>query len=187
MSLPWPRPGDRLFKSGGYQALMAHILPVHREEVGIVAPGYKDAGDILIKSLAENGRNDALTLPIIFCYRQYIELRLKDIIGLVNTFEESGQSFKCIHDLKKLWLTLRSSIEEEIDEQDREAFDAVEECIMELHGVDNKGTKFRYPVSIADMKFHQVDLGNLKSVMDRVSAFLDALADQWEDGVRNKF
>ena len=191
MNIPWPRTGDRLFKPGGYWALAAHILAMHPEDVGIVAFGYKDAGDVLIESLAKNGRNDGLLLPIIFCYRQYIELRLKDIIGLVNTFEENDQSFEKIHDLEKLWSSLRRNIEEEIDEQDRESFDAVEECILELHGVDNKGTKFRYPASIFscidDMKFHQVDLGNLKSVMDRVSTFLDALADQWEDGVRNKF
>ncbi len=184
MDIPWPRSGDRLLQSGGHRALAAHILPACPEGVGIVAAGYKEAGDVLIKSLAENGRNDALVLPILFCYRQYIELRLKDIIRLINTFEETGQSFKEIHDLKKLWSSLRASIEEEIDEEDQEEFDAVEECIMELHRVDRKGTKFRYPDF---MEFDQIDLGNLKLVMGRASAFLDALADQWEEGIQNKF
>lgn len=181
MDTLWPRTSDQLFKSGGYRSLAACILP---KDIRLVATGYKDAADDLVQLLAEKGRNDALIFPIVFCYRQYLELQIKAITALVEKFEETGDDFKRLHDLKKLWSSLKPRIKTEIDEQDQEAFAAVEDCIMQFHEFDATGMAFRYPEPV---KMHQLDLGNLKAVMNRVSTFLEALADQWEAGVKNKF
>lgn len=181
MDTLWPRTNDRLFKSGGYRSLAACILP---KDIRLVAIGYKDAADALVVSLAERGRNDALVFPIVFCYRQYLELQVKAITVLVDAFEDTDEEFKRTHDLKKLWLSLRPRLESEIDAQDQKAFAAVEDCVLQFHDFDPTGMTFRYP---EPAKMHQLDLGNLKAVMSRVSTFLEALADQWEAGVANKF
>jgi hypothetical protein len=53
---------------------------------------------------------------------------------------------------------------------------------MELHAIDPRSTAFRYAqFSDAERVHHQIDLGNLKSVMGGIAAFLDALQDYWEN------
>lgn len=191
MDIPWPKSGDRLFKPGGYGALAAHTL-LSFNDIGLVASGYKTAGDALVERLAEHGRNDSLVLPILFCYRQYVELRIKDIIEKTNIFEGSGENYKKIHDLKELWEILKSNSRHSVHENVQEAFHAVEDCIMQFHRVDEKGLVFRYPDVLSfrqleDLGFHQIDLGNLKSVMDGIATFLDSTADVWEEGISNKY
>lgn len=47
------------------------------------AMGYKRAGDILVQYVADNDWDqDFLVYPITFLYRQYLELRLKELSGL---------------------------------------------------------------------------------------------------------
>ncbi len=55
---------------------------------------------------------------------------------------------------------------------------------MQFYDLDPTGMTFRYPEPV---KMHQIDLGNLKAVMNRVGTFLGSLADVWGDGVNNKF
>ncbi len=86
------------------------------------------------------------------------------------------------HDISELWDIMKAKPLPEASEEE-ESFEIVEGCLMEFHSLDKKGLAFRYPER---MKLQQVDLGNLKSVMGGVSAFLDAVADQWEDGIYNK-
>ena len=122
--IPWPRPQDKLFISGGRGNLAGHVLnPIFSSpaDFGITAEGYKAAGDALIDWMANNPRNDSLVPPTVFCYRQYVELRLKDIILLVNTSDQTGERYEKIHDLRRLWTTLLSGIGQRIDDANREA------------------------------------------------------------------
>lgn len=178
MTVPWPETGDSLFMAGGYRALLAFPLTGHPAlNDGIIASGYKDAGDALIQSLLDNGRNDGLVLPILFCYRHYMELRIKDIIEILNMIEDEGEHYSRTHDLKDLWSDLRSKVE--MDEDDQEAFESVEHCVMEFHEVDEKSMNFRYYK--CDFLLKQIDLGHLHSVMEKIAKFLDALLAQQED------
>ncbi len=80
----WPRKGDTLFQPGGYQHLAACIVT----DFSLAATGYQDAASLLIASLNAAERNDALVFPIIFCYRQYLELKLKVLAGHLRAFAE---------------------------------------------------------------------------------------------------
>lgn len=177
MQIPWPRKGDRLFKIGGYRNLRGWIL----SEFSIAAVGYKEAADILIEVLAQRRRDDSLVLPIVFCYRQYIELRLKALTETIRVF--TGDEFKRTHDLTTLWSPLRERLlDDGFEEGEQRALAAVDTCIAELNGMDPGATVFRYP-TFTDAKRlnYEIDLGNLKSVIGRLSVFLDALQDYWED------
>lgn len=136
MEIPWPKTKDRLFKGGGSGALWAHTLSNVRD-IGLLAAGYKQSGDVLIEHLAKHGRNDGLVLPILFCYRQYLELRLKDIISKVHTFEETGDSFRRNHDISELWDIMKAKALSEASEEE-ESFEIVEGCLMEFHSLDNR-------------------------------------------------
>lgn len=177
MDTVWPRSGDRLFKQGGYRNLGVSIL----SDTSFAAVGYKDAADSLVEIPNAQGRNDALVFPIIFCYRQYLELRLKSIAESIRDF--SGEDFRRTHDLLALWKPIVRHHDEQIGEEDAEAFAAVTACLSEINALDPRASSFRYPAfeTMAEIN-HQVDLGNLRSVMNRLATFLDALHDQFTNG-----
>lgn len=175
MDIPWPRRGDRLFRKGGRGSLAGVTIP----DLAIAAGGYKTAADALVGQLDESGRDDSLLAPIIFCYRQYIELRLKGIIK--STRWLTGKEPRYVHDLVELWEPLRNELVDEAEGRESDELAVVDACIRKLNEVD-PGTAFRYPaLSTLKSEVVQVDLANLKAVVGRLAMFLDALHDSWED------
>jgi len=176
MEIPRPRKGDRLFKPGGSWNLFAWTIA----DMSVAACGYKEAADTLVARLASGSRNDGLVAPIVYCYRQYLELRLKMITESASWI--TGKKFKHDHNLLNLWQPLEQQLTQELQERDREALEAVDACIREMHEIDPSGTAFRYPEFVSlNQKAHQLDLGNLKEVMGRVAVFLDGTQDAWSD------
>src|SRR2546423_1063184 len=77
---PWPHKGDRLFTSEGTWRDTA-VLNANRDNLYLYAVGYKLAGDSLVERvIAGQKDHDSLVFPIAFAYRQYLELRLKQLI-----------------------------------------------------------------------------------------------------------
>lgn len=57
-------------------------LALGHDRWSIYAIGYKDAADLLVDNIEGNGRqHDFLVYPIVFLYRQYLELAIKDVIS----------------------------------------------------------------------------------------------------------
>lgn len=177
-----PLVGDKLFKTGGVGNLWAHTLP---SEYGMIAVGYKNAADKLIEFLEHDSRDDSLVFPIMFCYRQYTELKLKEIGCLYKVFDESDPEVKKGHALHKLWIGLKQRIHRELDRDERKVLEVVEDLIKEFDNADHDSFTFRYPGEkwLIDDPLRQLDLGNLRAVMDRLAMFLDSFADYLEAGV----
>ena len=75
--MPWPRAGDQLFVAASDWWMNASV------NLGsgnlLIATGYQRGGDLLVETVASNRHEaDALVYPIVFCYRQYLELLLKE-------------------------------------------------------------------------------------------------------------
>lgn len=119
-------------------------------------------------------------MPALFCYRNYMELKLKSIIEVLGLIEDDGSTYDRTHNLKILWEVAKSGMATHIDDDagDDEALLAVEACVMEMHRIDDAGVGFRYPVGI---ELDQVDLGNLAEVMDKVANFLGGSFDYLEN------
>ena len=181
MNGDWPTLEDRIFVPGGNRNLAGHLLnPIvdFPAKFGPVAGGFKAAGDALVDWLETNPRDDSLVSPLIFCYRQYVELKLKDIAVLVNAIEGTVDNHKSIHNLQYLFDPLKSDIEQCLGEDDQETLAAVECIIMQFNNADCDSTTFRF--LDRRMPFHQVDLGNLRVVMGKLANFLDSLTDYLE-------
>ena len=179
MEIPWPQEGDKVFVEGPRACCMATEC-AGSHELGIMAAGYKEASDILVEHVERHGRNDALVYPIIFGYRQYLELRIKALVVIVNRSNYSEEAFQTTHDFHKLWNPIRSCLWKELQKSDRIPFQIVENVINDFQGIDPKSDGFRFPSNI---KQFNIDLANLRDVMNRVSMFLDSLSDYWHAGV----
>lgn len=183
----WPREGDCLFRQDerGYDTEIA-ACPAERSYR--MKEAFKEAADLLVNHAEEKRGNVSRNMvwPIVFCYRQYIELALKDVIAKHgNDVEPSISSNWKKHPGKKhllrpLWesckkimaATLVNTTVDEIPE-----IAAVEACINEFDEIDD-GYSFRFPTDAEgkpiEISIPSVDLQHLQEVMDCLYAFFDA-------------
>lgn len=143
----------------------------------------------------KTGRENHLVFPIIFLYRHYIELVLKEII--VNNWEYLGISkpFPLIHDVNELWKICRENLQEvdklvdsqyaESEDYEREvikSYDALGSDICRFAEVDPNSQYFRYPVDskgnpvIMDIKQLAKLLSELPKLISRISYQLDGIS-----------
>lgn len=117
--------------------------------IELYAIGYKEAGDRLVEFVLAKARDqDVMVFPILFLYRQYIELRLKEIIREGRILLEEGSSYPKHHKISDLWNTAKS-IAIRVFENDNEPpdFDYAEHVITEFSKIDPESFSFRYPES----------------------------------------
>ena len=115
----------------------------------LYATGYKDAGDRLVELvLAELKGRDTLIYPIVFLYRQYIELRLKEIIKQGQVLLEKPEKTEKTHNLETLW-TAAKKIIDQVFEHETDSSDSLkyaEHVINEFSKIDRRSYSFRYPI-----------------------------------------
>jgi hypothetical protein len=141
----WPRAGDRLFGFEGNRHLQVFIA----ESTDFYAhvEGYKRAGDSLIEELRKEPRVlgiNYLVFPVVFLYRHFVELSIKDVIAHGNYLSTMRSEFPTNHDLLPLWTEARKVLAP-FGGCRTEDLDAVESIIAELDRIDPKSFSFRYP------------------------------------------
>jgi|SRR5215510_2689719 len=191
-ALPWPRKGGTLFDSADdwYHNACVNWLPDGWDAYAI---GYKRAGDILVGHVVDTHRDmDTIVFPIVFNYRQYIELRLKGLIRDGRRLLDEQEPFPPTHNLQKLWSTCRDLIFK-IEPNNSDAdIEAVDEAIEQFCFVDFGSDGFRYPVdrngnpSLPDALRH-INLRQLRDAMDRLAAFLDAASTMFSVYLDHKY
>lgn len=114
---------------------------------------------------------------MIFCFRQFIELRLKELHYFGAKFSGIKEDFQKTHDL----IALFDDFEKEIipclnPNYDKKLFQAVRKLIIEFNSLDPQSMSFRYPVDKELNPSHALsnfDIDNFKDVMDKLSNFFD--------------
>jgi len=179
--MEWLHDKEKLFeKDDGYQCLMnAHICP-HMLSISCLGRYYKDGAENLINAVFENrSALDILIYPIVFLYRQYLELIIKDLISTARQLEEKGDSFPYTHNLKDLWAEAEELIESHYKDKSPKQLKYVQNCIDDFHKYDPESFAFRY---LKDKKgnycLEQLKYMNLLTfheTMTRLSNFLDCI------------
>jgi hypothetical protein len=175
--LPWPRAGDQVFISGDDWWMNACVN--WGGGWTLYAIGYRSAGDVLVERVEKDrGEADALVYPIVFCYRQYLELMLKDTLMEARRYYRIAETFDAKHSLVHHWRPLRLLLEKRWS-SDPDPLDAVEENLRQFDEVDGGSFAFRYSVtrqgepSLPDEMQH-INLRNLREVVQRIGTFLEA-------------
>jgi hypothetical protein len=176
-SIPWARKGDQLFNGDADWWNNACLNYMH-DQWDMYADGYKRAGDLLVECVKTAHRDqDILVFPIVFLYRQYIELRLKELIKDGNLLFNIPEKFPKHHKIDELWKRARKILERVWPEGAAEDLDAVEECIQQFSEKDPFSMAFRYPVdkdgnpSLSSLR--HINLRNLSEIVDRIGFLLD--------------
>ena len=123
------------------------IIANKRDEWYHYSFGYLKAAEIIESDLIKNPIDrDFLIYPLIYLYRHYLEIVMKDIIIITNKLlGYSGFTPKGGHDLMRLWNESQNILKEFYDDYPEPA-SSIEEKIKEFYNVDIKSDNFRYPI-----------------------------------------
>jgi hypothetical protein len=174
-----------LFMASSDEQTNARINQYARYGLDLFAGSYKTAADILVHHVVQNNTDkDALVYPIVFLYRQYLELRLKEIIREGKLFEDEGNEFPKIHRLHDLWPSVKEIIEKVYsheDSNDSSGLDVTEHVIKEFKAIDPESMSFRYPedtkgnLHLTGLDY--VDIKGLAETIEEVFLFLEGISD----------
>ena len=108
----WPRKGDTLFTKSIDLQKNASLASDPRTRLILMTEGYKKAADLMVKHAAsELSDRDFLAFPIIFNYRQFLELSLKYLLSTYGDHVGVNENWRS-HNLVFLW----SEVEKILDE-----------------------------------------------------------------------
>ena len=146
----------------------------------ICALGYKEAAEELANRLIkDNFHIDALIFPICFLYRQYVELRLKEIIRSGRQLIDESGEFPKHHKIEHLWETAKVIIVNAIDSDLSEVIPdigLIEHVVSEFVKYDPESFSFRYPT---DKKGNNLLEGikyiNIRNLAEYMKKFSDAM------------
>ena len=119
----------------------------YHDPLELYATAYKEAADKLAKEVINSHRQqDTLVYPIVFLYRQYIELRLKEIIREGRRLLEEPRGFPMHHRIHDLWPIAKKIIEKVfVDEDAKQNYEFAEHVFAEFSNYDPESFSFRYP------------------------------------------
>jgi hypothetical protein len=178
---PWPRRGDDPFELVGGSRLVACLNFTHDEPwIGYVE-GFKRLADVGVAHIEETGHgHDFLVYPIVYAYRHHIELSLKLIIRTARKLLDEPAGVPKTHNLLRLWDEAEPLLRRVGGPE--ETFRDVRECLIRFTRLDPSAESFRYPVratgDVALPGVDNVDLGQVRAVVERLSMFLDCAAEE---------
>lgn len=164
--------------------------------------GYKEAGTLLLNKIQEDSRQYILIYPMVFAFRQYIELQLKEIIVNNRRYLDIFGDFPNIHNIDKLWAYLRKDLQnidrdadpgfiETKDYQEiLKQYDLLEVALKRFAEWDPDSTRFRYPVDsrglpiVVDLK--EINLKELSGLIESITNTLDAISAGAYEFLRQK-
>ncbi len=143
----------------------------------VYADGYKRAADLLVENLETTYDVNTVVYPIMFLYRQYIELTLKEIIAYGNYLNEQSNTGRVSHDLEALWPECRSVIEKHLPEVTAKDVQKIERLVEKFSELDPTSTTFRYPAKRDGKSSFPYNLGpiNLRQTAEAMKEFSSLL------------
>ncbi len=193
----WPEEYKKLFIQKGDYYEFSHF-GWGSEQVqfyGYIA-GYKDSADLLIEN-AIDSKNisvlDTVIFPVLFLYRQFIELSLKQSIIILNGENKEDMS-KTIgninHDLIEAWKKYSDIMSNSMSENELKTLKIVGKYIQEFHEIDKGSFNFRYPITKKmELVFgseKRINLLHLKNIINEISNYFNGSLDYIHDQLQNK-
>lgn len=172
-----PTGQDGLFKLTG-DAYLNACIGWRGPDWNLYAAGYKTAADMLADHVIQKAvRQDTLVYPILFLYRQYIELSIKEIIRSGLLLLEREGKVPQHHDLGQLWRDAEKLLTEMFPGDSVEQVQETGRIIRDFNKVDPQSDAFRYPVNKRGEQTLQgiryINIENVREVVERLTVILE--------------
>jgi len=153
----------------------------------LYATGYKEAADILVSQVEQKeGYQDMLVYPIVFLYRQYLELSIKDLIRQVRKLQDIHEPIPKIHHIDKLWRICSDLLRQIAPGDSEDELKHIERLMGEFCTVDPTSMAFRYPEDLEGNPslpgIRHINVRNVKEIIAKIAVILDgadALIDNY--------
>lgn len=187
-----PKKGEKLFKGTNNYYHFSHFGWGLKSQFYGYIKGYKsvsDAAVILAVNSKDIAKLDTYVFPIIFNYRQFLELSLKSLY-LDYSDDEPKKRLETInkvsHNLIKIWNKVEPILLSTSDTiHHKELLDTVKSYVKQYHDMDEGSFNFRYPITKQlDPVFNKeerIDIVNLKQRMEELSNFFDGMDGALDD------
>ena len=158
----------------------------------IYATGYKDAADVLAAHIEEHQvRQDALVYPVMFLYRQYLELAIKILIMQARRLQDISEPIPMTHRINELWKVCSDLLREISPGDSEEEQNQIGRLIEEFCDVDPTSTAFRYPEDrdgnpSLPPGIRHINLRNVKEVIEKISVILNGADAQIDEYLSNQ-
>lgn len=169
-----------LFSSGPewwYNAVISQPGPYQLTKWQLYADGYRMAAEDLCNLVLETEKSiDFYVYPIIYLYRHYIELRLKEILDHSSQLLDEDFDLPKTHDIKVCWTKVRKTIISIWPEEEEDTLNEMETLIDAINNIDKKSDAFRYPID-RNLNHHLQDVLfiNLKNFQELIKPLCDNL------------
>lgn len=145
-----------------------------RKDIYPYAEGFRRAAEAVFESCRTP---DLMVWPLVFLWRHYVELMLKDIISKGREIADEEAGFPAHHRLLDLWKEARSRITHWWS-ADMPGLENVDVVIEQFHRVDPNATGFRYPYGKNQARSlpnapDEVNLGAFHESMEKLADFLE--------------
>jgi len=173
----WPDKKKSLFSTKKDWWNLARIEITDLDEgLTIYTDAYKNAADILVEYAKKDKTSiNFLVFPILFLYRHYIELALKELIYTASKYLDDPQYSFGSHNLIYLWEKTKKLISELVKVIDgfnisEDELIAVENQIKQFDSLDKSSMTFRYPVdkngNVIKNLSDYINIENVRQIMD---------------------
>jgi hypothetical protein len=172
-----PQHTDRLFCPGSWP-YDAHVLADPKERFYRMPQGFMRAAHLLVdQALTDVSDRMDIVYPILFCYRQAVELYLKQLI------ENFGPSMASVidtrrpsHKLDEYWNEFKAILQDRGYDEPL-GLSPTDALIRELHDADPGSDGFRYPATRDGRPFtfgdRGIDLERLRESMHGIQNFFE--------------
>lgn len=156
--------------------------------------GYRIAAEKLVDEfLSTQSERDTLIYPIVFLYRHYIEIQLKEIIQTGSVLLNEKRKLAKGHKLFPLWLIVKIIINKIwISDTHNKIIYEVEEIIKSVCMIDTKSDSFRYPfdnkgqqtlkgITVINVRELKENITPLVQFLDGVASAISAYQDNKDD------
>lgn len=143
--------------------------------------GYLNTARDTASALRKRHGTNASAMPVLYLFRHYVELALKDILAAGGAFAIDLSDKKFGHDLAALW----REVAQVLDNFGFKATAGQHSVINELVELDARADAFRYALDRAGQqqfeRIGSVDLDALLTAIDDLSTFFERVLDNLEE------
>ncbi len=180
---PWPETYVDPFQDASGENCVFNACMDRTPTMTRYAMAYREGAELMLRPLAESRgaerqHNDLVVYPVVFCWRQFVELMLKDMVMLVRALSgKNGSANLHKHDLLPLWNELKGHLPSLGARQQQ--VEIVEKTIARLADLDPDPFAFRYPKDKQGGSTQsgvpiRVNLRFLNEAMQNIANWLDA-------------
>ena len=186
-----PSPEDRLFTSQEDWWNNACLNWCH-DGWGLYASGYKEAADLLVQTVEQRSASqDTLVYPVLFLYRQYLELQIKDLIRQARRLQDVEGDFPKHHRIAELWAICHKLLSEVSPDDSVDELKEIARLIGEFSAIDPSSMAFRYPEdkdgSPSLPGISHINLRNVREVITKIDNILTGASCQIGEYLQYKF